>query len=125
MSIRKYLEEKPLHEIINYSAKGDYVKNNVAFTGAPKKHPYDKDKLILISDPFSSHTMFYEFNISDIIHVDELPRMVTESGDTLQIVRIWVKKGSLGIRYEPFVVEDTLSGLKGSVFTLNQKKKKN
>ena len=124
MNIRKYLEEEHFHEITKYSSHGDYVKNNVAFTGAPKKHPYDKDKIILITDPFSSHTMFYEFNITDIVHIDELPRMVSESGDSLQIVRIWVKKGSLGIRYEPFVVEDTLSVLKDSAFSLKQKNEK-
>ena len=109
MSIKKYLRTEPLNEIIKYSTHKDYTRHGVAFTGAPKKHPFDKEKLILISDPFSTHTSFYEFNISDILHVDELSNLVNESGDSLQIARIWIRKGSPGLRYEPFVVEDTLN----------------
>jgi len=109
MSIKKYLKTEPLNEIIKYSSHKDYSTNGVAFTGAPKKHPFDKEKLILISDPFSTHTSFYEFNISDILHVDELSNLVTETGDALKTVRIWIRKGSPGLKYEPFVVEATLN----------------
>ena len=116
MSIRKYLTAESLNEIVKYSTFADYSKGHVAFSGAPKKHPYDKEKIILILDPFSSHTMFYEFRIADIAHVDELPQMVTSSGESLTMVRIWVKKGSFGVRYEPFVVEDTVTILKDTAF---------
>lgn len=126
-NIRKYLKTKPIYEITRYTSQTNYAKNNVAFTGAPKKHPYDKDKIILISDPFSANTIFYEFNLNDIIHVDELPSLVAESGESLQIVRIWVKKGSFGLRYEPFIVEDTLKQMKdveGSLFNKSKKSNK-
>ncbi|MBN2353453.1 MAG: hypothetical protein JXD23_12850 [Spirochaetales bacterium] len=116
MSIRKYLTAESLNEIVKYSTFADYSKGHVAFSGAPKKHPYDKEKIILILDPFSSHTMFYEFRIADIAHVEELPQMVAESGESLTMVRIWVKKGSFGVRYEPFVVEDTVTILKDTAF---------
>ena len=116
MSIRKYLTTESLNEIVKYSTFADYSKGHVAFSGAPKKHPYDKEKIILILDPFSSHTMFYEFRIVDIAHVEELPQMVAESGESLTMVRIWVKKGSFGVRYEPFVVEDTVTILKDTAF---------
>jgi hypothetical protein len=109
MSIRKYLKTESLSEIIKYSSHENYTKLGVAFTGAPKKHPFDKEKLILIADPFSTHTSFYEFTITDILHVDELPHLVDESGESLKTVRIWVRKGSIGIKYEPFVVEDTVN----------------
>ena len=116
MSIRKYLTAESLTELVKYSTFADYSKGHVAFSGAPKKHPYDKEKIILILDPWSSHTMFYEFRIADIAHVDELPQMVTSSGESLTMVRIWVKKGSFGVRYEPFVVEDTVTILKDTAF---------
>jgi inorganic pyrophosphatase len=116
MSIRKYLTAESLTELVKYSTFADYSKGHVAFSGAPKKHPYDKEKIILILDPWSSHTMFYEFRIADIAHVDELPQMVTASGESLTMVRIWVKKGSFGVRYEPFVVEDTVTILKDTAF---------
>ena len=108
MSIRKYLGTEPLHEVARYSARGGRAADNVGFTGAPRKHPYDAEKLILIADPFSAQTMFYEFRLQDVAHVDELPSLVTEGGETLPMVRLWVRKGSLGLRYEPFVVADTI-----------------
>ena len=124
MSIRNYLSTEPLNELVKYSTFADYSKGHVAFSGAPKKHPYDKDKIILILDPFSSHTLFYEFRIEDIAHVDELPQIVSEGGEALKMVRIWVKKGSFGVRYEPFVVEDTVTPLKDTAFLFKQKEKK-
>ena len=124
MSIRNYLSTEPLNELVKYSTFADYSKGHVAFSGAPKKHPYDKDKIILILDPFSSHTLFYEFRIEDIAHVDELPQIVSEGGEALKMVRIWVKKGSFGVRYEPFVVEDTITFLKDTAFLFRQKDNK-
>jgi hypothetical protein len=123
MSIRKYLSTEPLNEIVKYSTFADNSKEHVAFSGAPKKHPYDNEKIILILDPFSSHTLFYEFRIVDIVHVDELPQIATEGGESLKMVRIWVKKGSFGVRYEPFVVEDTVTILKDTAFSINKKEK--
>lgn len=107
MSIRRYLDTEPLHEVARYSARSGFAADSVAFTGAPRKHPYDSEKLILISDPFSAQTMFYEFRLQDVAHVDELPSLVTEAGESLAMVRLWVKKGALGLRYEPIIVADT------------------
>ena len=112
MRIDKFLQPGRFHEIEKYSSHPDFSKSCVAFSGAPRKHPYDIKKLILISDPFSTNTVFFEFNINDIVHVEELSSIVNEAGESLRIVKIWVKKGSLGLRYEPFVVEDTLRYLK-------------
>ena len=82
-------------------------KTHVSFSGSPKKHPYDRDKVILVSDPFSTHTLYYEFNKDDISYLEELPNLVNLDGETIMMVRIWVKKMSIGIRSSPFVVEDT------------------
>lgn len=112
MSIHKFLQTTRFYEIEKYSSHPDFSKSCVAFSGAPRKHPYDTNKLILISDPFSSNTIFFEFKIDDIVHVEELSSIVNEAGESLRIVKVWVKKGSLGLRYEPFVVEDTLRYLK-------------
>jgi len=123
MSVRKYLGTEPLRELSKYSKLANYAKDNVAFTGTPKLHPYDKDKLILITDPFSAHLFFYEFRIKDIAHVDELPQIVAVTGESLNMVRIWVKKGSFGVRSEPFVVSDTLDSMKDNVFLSKRKGK--
>ena len=106
MSIEKYLVTGRL-ALTRYSPMRNPGKDHVAFTGVPRKHPYDKDKLLLIADPFSAHAVFYEFNLSDIGLVEELRNLVSESGESAKTARIWVKKGSFGLRYEPFRVEDT------------------
>ncbi len=123
MTIRSYLQRAGIFEIEKYSSHPDYSKECVAFTGAVRKHPHDPNKLILISDPFSSNTIFFEFKIDDIKHMEELPNIVSETGESLKIVKIWVKKGSLGLKYEPFVVEDTLRYLHDTEVLLQEEDK--
>jgi len=82
-------------------------KTHVSFSGSPKKHPYDPEKVILVADPFSTDNLYYEFNKDDISYVEELPNLVNQEGDTITMVRVWVKRMSVGIRCSPFIVEDT------------------
>ena len=114
MSIRQYLDTAPLFEITRYDKHPNYQRECISFVGAPRKHPYDEKKMLLIHDPFSSHTVFYEFLIKDILAVDDLPSIATEAGDSAQTVRIWVLKGSLGLKYEPFEVAEPLNFLSDS-----------
>jgi len=51
--------------------------------------------------------IYYEFKINDISYVEELPNLVNMEGETITMVRIWIKKMSIGIKCFPFVVEDT------------------
>jgi hypothetical protein len=110
-NITRYIDTCPVNDIIKYSSRSDLAKDHVSFTGAPRKHPYDPKKILLISDPFSSNTIVFEFTIEDIVHIEEISHIVSEAGEGLHLVRIWVKKGSIGIKYEPFVVADTLNFL--------------
>ncbi len=84
------------------------VKTHVPFSGSLQRHPYDEEKIVLITDPFSSNTIYYEFKIADITCLEELPNIVDLKGNAIVMVRIWVKKSSIGVRCAPFVVEDTL-----------------
>lgn len=81
-------------------------KTHVPFSGSPQRHPYDADKIILITDPFSSNTVYYEFNTEDIACLEELSNIVDINGKAITMVRIWIKKLSIGIRSAPFLVED-------------------
>lgn len=108
MSIEKYLVTGKL-DLARYVPRQHLSADHVAFSGVPRKHPYDHDKLLLLADPFSTHAVFYEFNLADIAVVEELPNLVTESGESARIARVWVKKGSVGLRLEPFRVDDTAS----------------
>jgi len=85
----------------------DLIRTHVPFSGAPRRHAYEPGKVILISDPFSTHTFYFEFESEDISYVEELPSLVSIGGETISMVRIWVLKGSIGLRCSPFVVEDT------------------
>ena len=76
----------------------DLIKTHVPFSGAPQRHPYEPDKVVLIPDPFSTHTIYYEFHTEDISFIE---------GNTISMVRIWVGKGSIGLRCSPFIVEET------------------
>ena len=85
----------------------DLINTHVPFSGAPQRHPYEPDKVILIPDPFSTQTFYYEFEAEDISYVEELPSLVDIEGKTISMARIWVEKKSIGLRCSLFVVEDT------------------
>ncbi len=82
-------------------------KTHVAFTGSPQKHPTDEDALILVADPYSDSTLYYEIRARDIAYAEPLPSVVDMDGRTVNTVRVWVKKGSLAVLCSPFIVAET------------------
>ena len=109
----KHPQEAKKFEIQAYQRPKDrkaLSRTHVAFSGSPQRHPYDKDKIILIADPYSSHNVFYEFYKDDIAYVEELPNIVNLEGETITMVRAWIKKMSIGMRCSPFIVEDISTG---------------
>ena len=82
-------------------------QTHVAFSGSPQKHPYDRQRVVLISDPYSTSTAYYEFMKNDISYIEELPSVVSADGETVMMVRVWVKKQSIAVRSSAFIVEDT------------------
>ena len=110
MPTESYPQEAPKFQIQAYKKPKDIrlmQKTHVAFSGSPKKHPYDPERVVLVADPFSANNLFYEFTKEDISYVEELPNLVNQGGETITMVRVWVKKRSIGIRCSPFIVEDT------------------
>lgn len=83
------------------------MKTHVPFSGAPRKHPYDAHKVIIVPDPYSTSAFYFEFHARDISYAEELSSLVNLKGETVAMARIWVKKKSLGVRCSPFVVEET------------------
>jgi hypothetical protein len=106
-TIEKFLEKAKRLEVDTFRRLPDLRRHHVPFTGTPRKHPHDDDKIILIVDPFSTQTFFYEFNTQDVQGVEVLPSLVNMEGESVTMVRVWVKKGSLALKTTPFVVEDT------------------
>jgi len=107
MGIPKFLQKAKKFEVDAYKKIEALSRQNVAFSGTPQKHPYDEDKIILVADPLSSQMFYYEFKTADVEGVEDLPRLVTPEGESITMVRLWVKKGRIGLRCAPFVVEDT------------------
>ena len=110
MATERYPQEAPKFQIQAYKKPSDIRhmrKTHVSFSGSPKKHPYDPEQVILVADPFSTNNLFYEFTKEDISYVEELPNLVNQDGETITMVRVWVKKMSVGLRCSPFLVEDT------------------
>ncbi|MDR2314352.1 MAG: hypothetical protein LBE02_07435 [Spirochaetaceae bacterium] len=106
MEPEKYLETLPLNKIEKTS--GIPPKNAVPFTGYPRSLPSEKNKLLLVYDPLGLNPVLMEFQVEDILYVEEIPQAVTESGEGIPLVKIWVRRGARGVLLEPFEVDDPI-----------------
>ena len=99
-----YLEHLPLNKIAKYS-KGP-PKNAVSFTGCPKQHPTEKNKLILVYDPLGQTPAVLEFKMDDLVYMEEVPQAVTEEGEGIPMIKLWIRRGARGMLLEPFEVDE-------------------
>jgi hypothetical protein len=106
MASTSYLEELPLSAITKYCE--GLPKDAVPFIGHIRKHPSEKNKFILIYDPLGSNTRVIEFKMEDIRHADEVHSAVTEAGEGIPLVKIWIRKGAHGVILEPFEVQEPI-----------------
>ena len=106
MNSANYLEALPLSSITKY-AKGK-PSDGVPFTGYPRAHPSEKNKLILVSDPLGAEPVVLEFKLDDILFVEEVPSAVTEAGEGVPLVKLWIRRGAVGMILEPFEVSDSI-----------------
>ncbi len=105
MQIEKFLELKEPLELQKYVRNvASDKKNCSSFYGSPKKHPYGKDRVILVADPFGDHTVYYDFKLKDIVSIEEQPRITNPDGESVSMVRLWVRKNSIGLQCIPFMV---------------------
>lgn len=102
--IRKFLEALPFSELTKFDSTQGYKQNSSDFIGAPRKHPYDHNKIILVQSPFTAKTVFFEFSLQDILHIEDLPRIATENGENIRIVKLWIRRGSVALRFQAFEV---------------------
>ena len=82
----------------------------IAFTGSPKKSRED-DKVLLLSDPVSHQTFFFEFRSADIVYAEEVPNLSMPDGSMVSMIRLWVRKGAKALKIEPIHVQDTSADL--------------
>ena len=111
MTLTKFLQKADKFEIQPYRKPADHARlaeNHIAYSGSPFKHPDNPDKIVLVADPYSQNTFYYEFNKVDIVLAEDLPSIVNLDNESLSMARLWVKKGTLAVRCTPFRVADTL-----------------
>lgn len=108
MTINTLLDVKEKFEIQAYYTRSKTIdqQNHIPFSGSPRKHPFEKGKIVLVADPFTTNTFYYEFKIKDIGFAEELANITNIDGDSIPMTRIWVKKKSVAIRCTPFIVDE-------------------
>ena len=104
-----YLEYLPLNKIAKYS--GRHPKDGVAFTGYPQQHPTEKNKLILVHDPLGQNPAILEFKLDDVLFVEDVPQAVTEKGEGIPLLKLWMRRGAHGMLLEPFEVDESINFL--------------
>jgi len=111
MTLTTFLQKARKFELQAYRQPADHgrlAETHIAYSGSPFQHPDNPEKIILVADPYSQNTFYYEFNKSDIGLAEDLPNIVNLENETLAMVRLWVKKGTLAVRCTPFRVANTL-----------------
>lgn len=111
-----YLEHLPLNKIAKYP--DGPPKNGVPFTGYPQQHPTEKNKILLVHDPLGEALIIMEFKLDDVIYLEEIPQMVTEKGEGVPLVKLWIRRGTHGMLLVPFEVNESLN-----IQELHQKQK--
>ncbi|HWR10973.1 MAG TPA: hypothetical protein VN445_04055 [Rectinemataceae bacterium] len=118
MSISEFLDTSPFFDIVRYGKHE--ALDAVAFIGSLRKHPYDPEKcLLLTAEQEKLHWLeegvVLEFRIGDVLAADELASPVSEQGAVRPLVRLWIKRGAIALRYDPFEVGDKFLGPRDSL----------
>jgi len=78
----------------------------VPFHGQLKKHRTDTERVYLLQDPLSLDSQLVDFKVSDILFAENFSTLTGLKGESVQVAKVWVKKGAIGLRLTAFKVED-------------------
>jgi hypothetical protein len=112
MDISSYLESLPLNEITKYTESPP--KNGIPFAGYAQPHPAEKGKLILVYDPLGANPTVMEFKLEDVLYIEEVHSAVTETGEGVPLIRLWIRRGAHGFILEPFEVDEPIKFIQKS-----------
>jgi hypothetical protein len=112
VGVSSYLEYLPINEIAKYTEGPP--KNGVPFTGYPKQHPAEKDKIILVYDPLGANPAVMEFKLEDLLFIEEVHSAVTEAGEGVPLIKLWMRRGARGVILEPFEVDEPIKFIQKS-----------
>ena len=94
--------EMSIH-LSNSLKQKDLELDAVSFSGA-LRHNYNPNMVLLLEDPLSPKSVIYEFRQEDIIFAEELPSQNREDGITVEMAKLWLKKGCIAMKMEPIRV---------------------
>jgi len=105
-------EQKYVQKLLEISKNYDidrirslkYNEDYHPFEGSPKRHPSNENILILIANPFEDNKEYFEFHLDTISAVEEIGTLTSSENKSVYQVRVWVKKGTLAVRSETFLV---------------------
>lgn len=101
--IKVFASERQLSK---YSDPNRLNNEGIPFIGQPKKHPTDPGKIFIRTDPLAKQGHLLEFNTSDVIFAEEMNTITGSQGTAINIHKVWVRKGAIGIKLEAFSVMD-------------------
>ncbi len=101
--VQKLIEILP-HSNIDKIRVVDLKQDNEVFEGSPKRHPNSENIIILVQNPFDEKKVFYEFYMDTISSIEEIGTLSSDDGKNAYMIRVWVKKSSLAIKSETFIV---------------------
>jgi hypothetical protein len=61
-----------------------------------------------VYDPLGLHPVVLEFKMDDVLFIEETHSAVTEAGEGVPLVKLWVRKGGHGMILEPFEVNEPM-----------------
>lgn len=98
-----------------YSNRNRLIREAVPYVGQAKQSASEPNKIFLRLDPLSSNGTLLEFKSEDVVVAENVETVADKDGEAFQIVKLWVRIGSLGIKLEPFSVQD-YSNVLGEAF---------
>lgn len=103
MTALKLLGEGKFHEITVYNGEGRLEQEAVKFEGSLRLH-YNPNMVWLLTHPLEQDSAIYEFRVEDIVHAKERPSITRPDGLTVEMVRLYVRKGAMATKMVPLVI---------------------
>lgn len=93
-------------ELQKFREPNRLMEEAVPYIGQPRQQEGDPDKIYLRLNPLSSNGAILEFKTKDVVFAENVKTVSEKDGRAFQIAKIWIRKGSVGIKLEPFSVQD-------------------
>jgi len=101
--LETHANEQTLKKFVN---KNRLPKEAVPYIGQAKQTESEPGKILLRLSPLSENGPLVEFNTEDILFAENVETVSRKDGTSFQVVKVWVRIGSVGIKLEPFSVQN-------------------